>query len=190
MVEGLFRDRAILTIDGRQRLLKAGETSPEGVTLVSANAREAVLEIDGERRSYGLGGHISSSYAGPPPGVVVQLWPDRQGMYLASGAINGFPTRFLVDTGATVVAMNRNDAKRFGVDFRLDGKEGRTHTASGTAKAWYVTLARVRVGDIELRDVEAAVLDGDHPVDVLLGNSFLGRLDLSREGQILELRKD
>jgi len=58
-VSGLFNDKAVVTIDGKQRLLKVGKPSPEGVLLISANAKEAVIEVDGEQKTYTLGQHIA-----------------------------------------------------------------------------------------------------------------------------------
>lgn len=189
VVVGLFKDRAVVVVDGKRRVLEVGEESPEGLTLVRADSEQAVIEIEGERRSYALGTHISSSFSAPPPQATVRVWPDAAGMYFVDGSIDGFSVRFLVDTGATLVAMNRNQARRLGIPYKLEGTEGLTTTASGTAKAYYVELDRVRVGDIELRDVQAAVIDGDHPQQVLLGNSVLNRLDMVRDGQVMELRK-
>ncbi len=81
-VVGLFSGTAVLDLDGRQRLLRAGQTSPEGVKLISANAQEAVLEVNGRRATYALGSHISSKYndaAGRQ--IAVRIWPDARGMY-------------------------------------------------------------------------------------------------------------
>ena len=189
VILGLFKNKVIAEIDGKRRVLTVDAESPDGVKLIKANSAEAFIEINGERNRYTLGSHIASSFRGPEPGASVQIWPDTQGMYLVAGNINGFAVRFLVDTGATLIAMNRNEAKRMGIDYKLDGIEGATATASGTAKAYYLKLDRVRVGDITLRDVRAAVIDGDYPLEVLLGNSFLSRLDLQRDGVMMELRQ-
>lgn len=188
VVHGLFKDRAIITVRGKQHLLTVGKPTPEGIELISADSQSAVLEVDGERKTYTLGTHISSTYTTPGPGTRVRIWPDVVGMYVVDGSINGFPTRFLVDTGATLVAMNRNVARRLGIEYKLDGREGTTTTASGVTRAYYVELDKVRIGDIELHDIRAAVIDGDYPNEVLLGNSFLGRLDMARDGRVLELR--
>jgi len=99
------------------------------------------------------------------------------------------PIRFLVDTGATLIAMNKHDAKRIGLNYRLEAEQGSTYTASGIDPVYLMKLDKVKVGDIELRDVDASVHDGDHPHVILLGNSFLGKLDLQREGKILKLLK-
>ncbi|MGH8646217.1 MAG: retropepsin-like aspartic protease family protein [Gammaproteobacteria bacterium] len=188
-VLGLFKDKAIINVDGKRRVLASGQTSPEGVTLIAADSRKAVLEIDGRQATYALGTQISTNYAAVIPQATVQIWPDLLGMYLTSGSINNFPVEFLVDTGATLVAMNKVQAKRLGLDYKLTGEQALTTTASGTAKAYYLSLDKVKVGDILLRSVPAAIIDGEFPLKVLLGNSFLNRVQMTRNGQVLELRQ-
>ena len=189
-VLGLFKDRAVIQIGTQQRLLRAGQTSPEGVTLISASPREAVLEGAGERGTYALGSRISTEFASAEDrGPTVQLWPGADGMYTTTGTINGLPVTFLVDTGATKVAMNANMAKRLGIDYRVVGKPSMAATASGVIQSYDVVLQRVTVGEIELSGIEAGVIDGPHPQEVLLGMSFLERLDMSRKGKLLELHK-
>jgi aspartyl protease family protein len=189
-VLALFPDKALVEVDGQQRLLRAGQTSPEGIRLVSASSREAVLEIDGRTGTYTIGNQISTHYSRPAQEQArVQIWPDAAGMYGVVGSINGYPVSFIVDTGATAIALNAPQARRLGIDYRVVGDPLLAATASGVAQAYAVTLARVRVGDIELRDVRATVMDGAHPQEALLGMTFLGRVDMVREGQMLELRK-
>lgn len=187
VVVGLFKDKAILSIDGKQRVLAAGETSPEGVKLISANSREAVIEIDGNPATYELGTHISNEFKAAPTQATVRVLPDDTGTYRIGGQINGFAVDFIVDTGATLITLNRQHAKRIGIDYKLKGRESLSQTASGIVKNYVVTLDRVRVGEIELRGVEAAVHDDDFPKEALLGNSFLGRVQMKREGSVLEL---
>ena len=185
-VVGLFKDTAIVVIDGTRRLLRSGDTSPEGVTLISATSTEAVLEIDGEQKHYGLGGQIGGSYARPAQ-AKVRIWPTPNSMYLVLGSINGFPVDFIVDTGATLVSLSGREAKRLGIDYRVVGTPGQSSTASGIEKIYTVNLDRVKVGDIELRNVLGAVHDGDFPPATLLGMSFLSRLKMRQDGQVLEL---
>lgn len=187
-VMGLFKDRAVLVIDGRQRLLLAGQTSPEGVTLVSADSEQAVLDIEGERSVRALGARISSNYAPAAAPRAVQLLPDAGNMYTASGAINGFAVRFVLDTGASAVVLNGIEAKRIGIDFKRRGVSGTADTPTGPTPTYGVMLDRVRIGDIELRNVEALVIAGAFPRDTLLGMSFVGRLELNQRGRVLELR--
>jgi aspartyl protease family protein len=188
-VLGLFKDRAIVSIDGTQRVLRPGQQSPEGVMLVSANANEAVIVVDGEQRTLTLGQHIGASFAPPAAGKSVVIAPDAGGMYEVAGSINGFQVNFMVDTGATLISMNRNVAKRLGIDYRLTGRESVSQTAAGLARIFLVRLEEVRVGDIALRDVQGAVHDADDPPMILLGNSFLNRVDLERRGELLELHE-
>ncbi|HQU15566.1 MAG: hypothetical protein B7Z66_00780 [Chromatiales bacterium 21-64-14] len=188
-VLGLFENKAVLKIDGRQRVLSAGETSPEGVKLIRADSQAAVLEIDGQRRSYPLGTSVSNTFARSPAGPTVRIWQDSGGMYATVGSINGLPVDFLVDTGSTSVAMNAAEARYLGIDFRVVGTPTMVHTASGVARAWHLTLDKVQVGGIELTGVSAVVLDGAHPERALLGMSFLGRLDMSRKNGALVLHK-
>lgn len=187
-VVGLFKNTAIVVIDGTRRLLRSGDTSPEGVKLISATSSEAVLEIDGEQKHYGLGGQIGGSYARPEQ-AKVRIWPTPDRMYVVLGSINGFPVKFIVDTGATLVSLSGREAKRLGIDYRVVGTPGQSSTASGVDKIYVVNLTKVKVGDIEIRNVRGAVHDGDFPPATLLGMSFLSRLTMRQDGLVLELEK-
>ncbi|MEE9552106.1 MAG: retropepsin-like aspartic protease [Gammaproteobacteria bacterium] len=189
VVVGLFKDKAIVTLDGKQRVLEVGKTSPEGVTLISANSREAILEIDGEQKTYSLGSHIGSRFKKSSAQSSVTIAPDRGGMYHVNGSINGFLVNFVVDTGATLISMNKLHAKRIGLNYKIEGKEGLSSTAAGIVKIYLVNLKKVKVGDIELRDVKGSVHDDYFPDVILLGNSFLSRIDMVREGRVLQLHK-
>ncbi|HAJ91313.1 MAG TPA: TIGR02281 family clan AA aspartic protease [Gammaproteobacteria bacterium] len=187
-VVGLFSGRAVLLVDGQQRLLKPGQSSPEGVKLISATSEEAVLQIDGQKVTARLDGRVSARKRTPEVDEV-QVWRDTAGMYTTVGSINGLPIAFLVDTGATTVAMNANQARRLGIDFRVVGRQSGVTTASGVARAWAVTLDTVKVGDLELHGVAAMVLEGAHPTTTLLGMSYLGRLEINNDGRLMTLRK-
>ncbi len=188
-IKGLFRDKALLEIDGHQRLLRKGQSTAEGLTLISADSKAAVLEYRGKRSTYKMGSRISGTYAKASTPPSVRIWPSAQGMYRTTGSINGQTVDFLVDTGATSIAMNRNEAKRLGIDYLVKGKPGWATTASGVTRSYGVRLKKVWVGDIKLHGVDAAVIDGNFPRTTLLGMSFLGRLDMHRKGGALELRK-
>lgn len=187
-IVGLFKDKAVIIIDGKQRILRKNATSPEGVTLISANSNEAILEVDGEQKSYTLGNQVSIKFSETEPGRTVSIAPTNE-MYLVNGSINDFQVQFLVDTGASSVAMNRQTAKRLGLNFRMDGQEGLSETASGYSKIYVVNLEKVTVGDIVLEDVEGVVHDSEFPRIILLGNSFLSKVHLRREGQLLLLEQ-
>ncbi|NIR28826.1 MAG: TIGR02281 family clan AA aspartic protease [Gammaproteobacteria bacterium] len=191
-VLGLFKDKAVVLVDGKRRVLGAGETSPEGITLVSADSEEAILEIDGELGNYPLGTRITTNYAShgrDDAGITARIWRSPNGMYNTPGSINGYPVDFVVDTGATLIAMNKNVAKRIGIDYLVTGRPSRSETANGVVDTYIVRLDEVQIGDIALRGVWGAVLDSEHPRQVLLGMSALNRLEVRRDGNLMELTK-
>jgi aspartyl protease family protein len=189
VINGLFKDKAIVSIDGKQRVLRKDEPSPEGVLLIESNSKEAIIEIDGQQDTYTLGTQIGNNFTPATGGKKLIITPDSGGMYNISGSINGSHVSFVVDTGATLVSMNSNVAKKLGIDYKLNGKEDLSYTASGKSKIYVVNLKKVKVGDIELHNIKGAVHEGNFPVITLLGMSFLGKLDMKREGRIMELHK-
>jgi aspartyl protease family protein len=187
-VVGLFSDRAVLLVEGRQHMLRVGQTSPEGVKLVSASSELAVLLIDGEEVTARLDGRVSARKRTATV-KEVQVWRDTTGMYTTVGSIDGLPVPFLIDTGATQVAMNASQARRLGIDYHVTGNPAEVTTASGVARAWMVTLDSVKVGDLEVRNVSAVVLEGEQPKVTLLGMSYLGRMEITNSGRLMTLRQ-
>jgi aspartyl protease family protein len=187
-VVGLFSGRAVVQINGRQAVLRAGETGPEGVRLLSADSEQAVLEIDGRRVERRLDGRVTARRR-EAQAAEFRVWRDTRGMYTTVGSINGLPVPFLVDTGATQVALNSAQARRLGIDYRVTGTETAVTTASGAERAWRVMLDSVKVGDLEVRRVGAVVIEGPQPETALLGMSYLGRLEISNSGTLMTLRK-
>lgn len=184
-VTGLFRDQAVLNINDSQRILKVGQSSPEGVKLIAANSDQAILEIDGRQQTFPLGSQIGGVFTPPAPQPVVSLWP-TDGMYLTNGSINGYGIDFLVDTGASAVALNAATAQRLAIDYLNAPKIG-VRTASGEGIGYQVNLDQVQLGDITRFNVMAIVLDGPEPQRALLGMSFLQGLDIQRRGERLDL---
>jgi len=188
VIIGLFTGKAVLTINGERRVMAVGDTSPEGYTLVKADSNEATLKINGKTYAFTLGSQTSLKFAAPAE-TVLRLKADGQGMYTQSGTINNTPIDFLVDTGATFVALNRNQAGRLGIDYKRVGKPVQVSTASRVETNYMVTLASIKVGPIELRDVQAVISENEFPTEALLGNSFLNRLEMSRSTDTVTLKK-
>ncbi len=188
MVLGLFKDRAVIRVGKQEHILRVGETTPEGVRLIEADSESAVLEFRGKRNTYFLGRQISSRFKKAEIKGGANIWPIN-GMYMVGGAINGQPVKFMVDTGASWISMNSKHARRLGLDYRVSGKRSSVSTASGVAQVFLLDLDRVRVGDIVLHHVKAAVLEGGSPTEILLGMSFLERVDIQRKGQMMTLKK-
>lgn len=186
LVVGLFSDQAVVEINNKQRLLKVGTTSPEGVTLISATSEHAVLEVNGTRKTYQLGQKISANFA-TVKRVEVNLWPTND-LYLTTGSANGFSVNFLVDTGASAVVLNAATAQRIGIDF-LEAKKVLVSTAAGTEVGYEVYLDSVQIGGIKLNNIRAMVFNGKEPQIALLGMTFLNQLEMVRTDKKLNLKK-
>lgn len=187
-LQALFKDKAIIVIDGARHVLKTGDTSPEGVKLIETDTREetATVAIDGRTQVLRLGAVLSASTSGRSQ---VTLYAGQGGHFFADGFVNDMPVKFLVDTGATSIAMNSRDATRFGIDYKRNGKQSVAATASGLVRTYNVTLGKVQIGEITLHNVDAGIIEGNYPREPLLGMSFLGQLDMKREGEKLELKQ-
>lgn len=183
----LAQGSAVLMIDGTQRMLREGKRSPEGVLLVSADGKQAVLEIDGKRKTISLSRSIGSQFKQASK-TEVRIASGHGGHYETKGLINGSPVDFMVDTGATTIAMNHFVAERLGIDYR-GGIPITVNTANGTAKAFRVILSSVSVGNIVVHQVEAAVSTTASPSVVLLGNSYLSKVDLKIDQGVLVLKE-
>nr|WP_225609732.1 TIGR02281 family clan AA aspartic protease [Pseudomonas sp. PDM11] len=186
-VVGLFPGAAVLSVDGQRKLVRVGQTGPGGVQVVSVDSRSAVLRVDGAERSYGLSREYNTAGVAAPQKQTLSIARSNGGHYWAEGAINGRAQQFLVDTGATSVALNENHARRLGIDYRTRGQPIQVNTASGTAKGWRVTLDKVSVGSLQVLGVEAVVLEGASPSEALLGMSFLNRVGWRVENNLLVL---
>ena len=187
-VIGLFPGKAVVVIDGGSpRVLSVGQKTAEGITLLSTERESATFTINEQKRTLKIGPHHAGPAAASSPQSVT-LTADPRGHFVVEGQINGGPVRFLVDTGATSIAMSSIDANRLGIDYR-SGQPGLMGTANGTATAYRVRLDSVRVGDIVINNVEGAVLEGNQMPVVLLGMSFLNRMEMRREGQVMVLTR-
>jgi aspartyl protease family protein len=187
-VLALFEGKALLAVDnGKPRTVRAGETYA-GVKLISANSEEAVVSINGKQQRLKLGEGIYSTATLPSGNATVTLSPDRKGHFITTGTINGASMNFLVDTGATMVSMGLEDARRAGVNY-LEGVRGQSQTANGVTPIYRVKLGSVKLGDITLNDVDGVVHEKSSLPVVLLGMSFLGQLEMRREGKSLTLTK-
>jgi len=186
-VVGLFPGAAVVTVDGQRQLLKVGQSGPAGVSLVSADARGAVLRVDGVDTPFGLSREYSGAGYAEPQRQQLSIARGQGGHYWVAGSINRQGVQFLVDTGASSVAMNEAQASRLGLDYKTRGIPMQVNTAGGVVPAWRMTLNSVKVGSLELLGVEAAIIAGGSPSEVLLGMSFLNRVGWREEQGVLRL---
>lgn len=125
----LAKGTALIEVDGKQRMLRAGQTSPEGVRLIRASRAGAEVEYQGKTYTLTLERRIATGFAKAEV-AQVRISSGRGGHYSAAGQINGSPVEFLIDTGATTVALSGEHAQRLGINY-LAGKPTLVSTASG-----------------------------------------------------------
>jgi aspartyl protease family protein len=183
---GLFPGKAVFVVDGSSpKTYAVGTTIAGGIKLVGIGDGNATIDNNGKHETIAIGGYVNRA---PSTGnAKVTLQANGQGHFIAQGQINGGTLRMLVDTGATAIALSSDDAKRLGIDYRK-GRSGYVNTANGVAPVYMVKLDAVKIGDIELHQVDAMVHEGGLPI-VLLGMSFLNRVEMRREGDQMTLTK-
>lgn len=186
-LQGMLGKRALLIVNGSApKSVAPGETHM-GVKVLATLGDEALVEIDGRNHTLRVGdapANVGGSGSSPRGNRIV-LAAGSGGHFVSQGAINGKAVNFLVDTGATTVALGAVEAQRLGIDYQ-GGQMGQASTANGLVPHWRVKLASVRIGDVVVYDVDGSVLAGSMPY-VLLGNSFLSRFQMKRENDQLVL---
>ncbi len=115
-----------------------------------------------------------------------RLLQNRQGHYVANGSINGHKVVFLLDTGATTVSVPQGLARRIGLE---EGPVVRSQTANGTISTYRTRLDNVELGKIKLYNISAGINPYMQGEEVLLGMSFLRRLELIQRDGSLTLRQ-
>lgn len=189
MAGSIGETKALLMINGAPHTLTVGATV-KGVTLKRVMPGQAEVEIGGKVVLVTIGGapaSVGSGGGGGATGREILIAAGPGGHYITSGQINGKPVQFMVDTGATTVALGQHEAERIGIDWKR-GQRGLTHTAAGTVPVYLVSLTSVRIGDVEVFGVNATILPAEMPF-VLLGNSFLGRFSMRRDANVMKLEK-
>ncbi|MDM0008098.1 TIGR02281 family clan AA aspartic protease [Variovorax sp. J22G73] len=191
---GSIGSRAILIVNGNPPKTVAVGESYQGVKLVSLQAEQAVVELEGKRVNLRMdtpvsigGGGGGGGDGGSGGGNRVVLSADSRGHFMTQGAINGRPVTFMLDTGATTVALSMADAQRIGLDYSK-GQPVQINTANGVAPGFRLRLNSVRVGDVEVYDIDAIVSQQGMPF-VLLGNSFINRFSMRRDADQMVLEK-
>jgi aspartyl protease family protein len=189
-LSGVMGQRALLVIDGQPQMLAVG-ASARGVKLLELRGDEVRIELKGQISTLRVGAAPVSMGAKASSGggreIVMTAGPG--GHFITEGSINGRAVRFMVDTGATTVAMSQAEADRLGIDWKA-GERGLASTANGVVASYRVNLRSVRIGDVEVNNVEASVSPMGMPF-LLLGNSFLTRFSMRRDSDVmrLELRR-
>ena len=187
-LSGMLGGKALLIVDGGPPKTVAVGDTHKGVKVVSTQGDEAVLEIEGKRHTVRVGeAPASVGGGGAQGGSRIVLSAGQGGHYFTQGQINDRTVQFVVDTGATSIAISSADADRIGLKYK-SGEMIRMSTANGIIPGWRMQLASVRVGDVVVYGVEAIVSSGSMPY-VLLGNSFLSRFQTTTNNGQMVLEK-
>ena len=181
---GLFPGAAVLFINGERHFIKEGEAGA-GIMLVSTTSETATISIGGQLRTLHLGRETSSDYVDPETPVIT-ITRSRDGHYWVNGKINGQSVRMVLDTGATNISISTKEADRLGLRYK-NGKLHRYQTANGTVSGYQITLNSVSIQGLEENNIEASVIPSDHPI--LLGMSFLKRVNMREKGNLLYLER-
>lgn len=186
-VVGVFPNKAVLVIDGASpKTYSAGDQITPQAKLLSTDGSSATFLIDGKRETIILGQHVVKATPSGMPSVTLQA--DSRGHFMVAGRVNGIMVNMMLDTGATMIGLSAAEAVRLGVPYK-EGKSGMVRTANGSVPVYLVKLDSVKIGDIELHHVDAAVNETGSLPFALLGMSFLNRTDMRREGDRMTLTK-
>lgn len=184
---GMLGGKALLVVDSNPpRALGVGDEL-HGVKVIAVARDEATVEIKGTRRTLRLGEAPVSVGSRAGGGRRVVLQADGRGHFVNTGTINGRTMQYMVDTGASMVAIGRADAERLGLNYQK-GQPVHMNTANGVAQGWRMKLDSVRIGDVEVFGVEAVITPQSMPY-VLLGNSFLTEFQMTRINDQMVLEK-
>jgi aspartyl protease family protein len=186
---GSMGTKALLVIDGQPHTLAVGQ-SAMGVTLLQLSDGQAQVQRGGSTATLRLGGAPARLTGTPVASSAAQeivLPVGLGGHFTSAGSINGRTVQFMVDTGATLVALSQGEAERIGLDWR-SAPRAMTQTANGAVPVHRVSLSAVRVGEVEVANVDAIVMPAQMPY-VLLGNSFLSRFQMRRDNDVLRLER-
>jgi aspartyl protease family protein len=185
---GLFKGRAMIRVLGTERYLTVNQTSPEGALLLEADAQHAVVRYKDETYRLTLSEQLGGVFKVPTQ-TTLSIAPDDHGQYRAQGSINGHTAAFLVDTGASLVALSERTANEMNIRFADSPERASVVTAQGQVDAYLVDLDTLTLGGIKTNHVRAAVIPGDYPLEVLLGMSFMRKVKMEEQAGVLVLKQ-
>lgn len=188
-VVGLFPGKAILVVDGAPpKTYSAGAKINSEVQLLDANRDGAILLINGKKRVLAMNSQYATS-SSLPESQNLTLKAGERGHFFINASINNHPTeiRMLIDTGASLVVLPSELANRMGISY-INARRAVSNTANGQVVNYLVKLDKLKIGGIELVQVDAAVQESglDMP---LLGMSVLNRLEIKQSGDQMQIGK-
>lgn len=189
-LQGMLGKSALLVINGGAPRAVAPGQRVQGVKVISTQGDQAVVEIEGQRLTLRVGeapGKVQGSAPSAGRGNRIILTADSRGHFFTDGHINSRPIRFMVDTGASYVALSESMAQSLGLNYK-NAQRVNMATAGGTTQGWMMKLNQVRVNDVMVYNIDAVITPATMPA-ALLGNSFLNHFSMERHGSRMELNK-
>lgn len=186
-IVGLFKNAAVLNINNHRKLMRVGDKSG-AVNLLAANSDKAMVEVAGKRYVLSMAENAAVRVGLPAATNAQAHLISNGGMFSVTGSINQQLVDFVVDTGATYITMNAQHAKRLRLDYSKAAKV-MMNTAKGKTTAHVFTVASVRIGGIELKNVKAAVVHELESSKMLLGMSFLNQVEMRQKNGLMVLKK-
>jgi len=190
VLSGVLGGKALLVVDGGPPRSVAPGQSHQGVKVIEVQAGQALVDIGGARQTLRLGeGPVSAPPAEGEAGDQrrIVLHAGSNGHFRTPGQINGRTVNFIVDTGASVVSLSVTDADAIGLPYK-SGQTVQVGTANGVTVGWRIMLSSVRLGSVDVYNVEALVTPAPMPY-VLLGNSYLTRFQMTRTNDQMVLER-
>lgn len=188
-VVGLFPGKAILVIDGAPpKTYSAGTKINDEIQLIDANRDGATLLINGKKRLLAMNSQYATTTT-VPESTNLTLKAGERGHFFVKASINNQVPEFrmLIDTGASLVVLPAELANRLGLSY-LNARRAVSNTANGQVINYLIKLDKLKIGGIELVQVDAAVQESGLDIP-LLGMSVLNRLDIKQSGDQMQISK-
>lgn len=184
----LSSEKALFIIDGKApKAFAVGSSLTPDTKLAALDRTSATIDVAGKKQVLYLGqAHLATNASSKSSSITLSA--NEMGHFFTQVQINGAnPTKAVIDTGASFIAIPAAEAQRMGIDYKK-GRPGYSSTANGVVPTYLIQLDSVKVGDIEVFQVQASVHEGQLPI-TLLGNSFLRRVRMNRDGDQMVLTK-
>lgn len=192
IIVGLSKHKVVIMDEtSTHKVLNIGDITTGGLQLVSSSSSTAVFKNEhGQFISMGITDQISAAYNYNQDefnNETISLNQNNQ--YETSISIDGKEVKGIIDTGANFVTINKNIASQLNISYKKDENKVKVSTANDKTNGYKIILSTIKLGDIELHNIEAVVMDNDQPENVLIGMSFLKNLDIKYSGDRLKLKK-
>jgi len=186
-IVGLFKNAAVISVNDHREFMRVGDIKRH-VHLLAANSDKAILVVHGQRMTLSMAESSAIQTGLPAASNGSAHLMSNGSMYNITGSINGQLADFVVDTGATYITMNPAQADRLRLNYQ-NARKVMVDTANGKATAHVFNIEKIRIGGIELKNVQAAVMYDLSSQRILLGMSFLNQVEMQHKDGLMVLKQ-